>query len=143
MRQELIMECADCIHKAKLIYLYREEFGERVEHIPIPIPDAWCCRKLGRVIDEHDYCSFGTKREKQPKEEPPKMLTVKKRCPFCGGYAKVECITEQDGGTSYKAWRVICRKCGASTGHLPTGGYYGMRHTKNEAIDLWDKRWEG
>lgn len=143
MRQESIIECVDCIHRANIRDLCREEFGERMEHIPITIPDALYCRKLGMLIDEHDYCFLGTKGEKQPREEPPEMLTVKKRCPFCGGYAKVECITEQDGGTLYKAWRVICRKCGASTGHLPTGGYYGMRHTKSEAIELWDKRWEG
>lgn len=68
-----------------------------------------------------------------------------KKCPFCGGEAKVS-VTEE--ARRWRVWYVKCRKC-----HARTDGYYEpddlddeinpygkITETVEDAVRLWNRR---
>lgn len=63
-----------------------------------------------------------------------------KRCPFCGGRAVIKFEERPDTPSRYWVFLVICSDCGARTKDFPTGNYYGMNYTPDDAAKAWDKR---
>ena len=57
-----------------------------------------------------------------------------KPCPFCGGEACIEDISEQDDMNV--VWTIVCNKCGGSASF----GMDGCDATKDEAIAAWNRR---
>lgn len=65
-----------------------------------------------------------------------------KPCPFCGGAAEYKIRREYDGYCGYEEGVVACSECGISTPGFIIDGYYGIRYTKEQIIDIWNRRWE-
>lgn len=63
-------------------------------------------------------------------------------CPFCGGAAEYKIRREYDGNCGYEEGVVACSECGISTPGFIIDGYYGIRYTKEQIIDIWNRRWE-
>lgn len=59
-----------------------------------------------------------------------------KRCPFCGGPAK---ISTKVFGYMVETALVYCENCGAQTEEVPASDYYGA---EDKAADLWNHRIE-
>ena len=57
-----------------------------------------------------------------------------KPCPFCGGNADIEDISEPEDMNAI--WMIVCKKCGGSASF----GMGGRDATKDEAISTWN-RW--
>ena len=57
-----------------------------------------------------------------------------KPCPFCGGNAHIEDISEPDDMDAI--WMIVCKKCGGSASF----GMDGCDATKDEAIAAWNRR---
>lgn len=59
-----------------------------------------------------------------------------KRCPFCGGMA----IVVKDN-FQYEQYQVMCPYMGGGKGGCgASSGYY---ETMQEAMDAWNRRWDG
>lgn len=61
------------------------------------------------------------------------MTTIKhvmKRCPFCGGYAKMD---KRVGAFAVRQYAVFCMDCGAQT---------ALRTKEQDAVDAWNKRFD-
>ena len=67
------------------------------------------------------------------------MLELKP-CPFCGGIAKIHYEERPDPPAHYEVWLVRCMGCKASTQDYPTGNYYGMEYTPEDAAEAWNRR---
>ena len=57
-----------------------------------------------------------------------------KPCPFCGGNADIEDISEPEDMNAI--WMIVCKKCGGSASF----GMGGRDATKDEAISTWNRR---
>ena len=57
-------------------------------------------------------------------------------CPFCGGEACIEDISELDDMDVI--WMIVCDECGGSASF----GMDGCDATKDEAITAWNRRYE-
>ena len=68
--------------------------------------------------------------------EEKTMSEKLKPCPFCGGKAHIEDISEPDD--MGPIWMILCKKCGASASF----GMDGCDATKVEAVDSWNRRAE-
>ena len=72
-----------------------------------------------------------------PKETEEEQINVKlKPCPFCGGRAHIEDISEPDD--MGPIWTILCEKCGASASF----GMDGCDATQVETVDSWNRRVE-
>ena len=65
-----------------------------------------------------------------------KMNVKLKPCPFCGGRAHIEDISEPDD--MGPIWMILCKKCGASASF----GMDGCDATQVETVDSWNRRAE-
>lgn len=78
--------------------------------------------------------------EKAWKERINRVNSRLKSCPCCGGKAEVKEQSRPDGYCSYNVLYIKCNRCGLKSKELITDGYYGERHTPEEAGDLWNHR---
>ena len=69
------------------------------------------------------------------------MMVKLRKCPFCGGEAKIEIRFESfpmDG--CCKDWLIRCTKCSCSI-RLAADSYYGRKfNSEEEAIAAWNRR---
>lgn len=63
-----------------------------------------------------------------------------KPCPFCGGKPSVRFEDRPDPPSRYWVFYVVCADCGARTKDYPTGNFYGMNYTPDDAADAWNRR---
>lgn len=65
-----------------------------------------------------------------------------KSCPFCGSIAKYIEYQKQEGNLSHTVGLVCCDSaaCGCRTRDVIVDGYYGVTTTKQDAIDIWNRR---
>lgn len=59
-----------------------------------------------------------------------------KKCPFCGGEAKISYLSEKPG---YRGTKVECENCGARTKFFIISTEYG---STEEAVKAWNTRSE-
>lgn len=63
-----------------------------------------------------------------------------KPCPFCGGRAYARMEDRPDPPSRYLVFFVACVECGARTKDSPTGNFYGMNYTPDDAAHAWNRR---
>lgn len=63
-----------------------------------------------------------------------------KTCPFCGGEAELLESEESDGQCHYGAYYVKCSICGIQTSKYINNGYYGVKYSKKDVVDVWNRR---
>ena len=61
-------------------------------------------------------------------------------CPFCGGEAELCKDSRPDWYCSYEVAYVACKDCGVRTNDYITDGYYGVKTSAKDAIDVWNRR---
>ena len=87
---------------------------------------------MGNVVDK--LAEYENNEEERNEIKP---------CPFCGGAAEYEIRREYDGNCGYEEGVVMCSECGISTPGFIIDGYYGIRYTKEQIIDIWNRRVDG
>lgn len=101
--------------------------GECIKHSKCEDCPVW--EHLDDICEPHYW--------RIPKETEEEQMNVKlKPCPFCGGRAHIEDISEPDD--MGPIWMILCKKCGASASF----GMDGCNATKVEAVDSWNRRAE-
>ena len=61
-------------------------------------------------------------------------------CPFCGGRAQLNEFRENDGQCHFQSCSICCTVCGCRTSNYIIDGYLGIKHTKDEVIEAWNRR---
>lgn len=98
------------------------------------IKDDFIEQEIGQVLS----CCTNSYRIMDVKTEVVDRFI--KTCPFCGGEARLLESEESDGQCRYNAYHVKCLNCGIRTGKYINDGYYGVKYSKKDVIDIWNRR---